>query len=87
MRCKTALDSYNHVGPHDCGHACMQKGLDFEDAAKRFWILDKNGLITRKRPDDELSDVVRPFAAIGEDDIEGEDLLSVVKRVCGPRFC
>lgn len=59
----------------------VKHGLDFEDAAKRFWILDKNGLITRKRPDDELSDVVRPFAAIGEDDIEGEDLLSVVKRV------
>lgn len=63
--------------------AYMQQGLDFEDAAKRFWILDKNGLITRKRPDEELSEVVRPFAAIAEDDIEGEDLLSVVKRVRG----
>ena len=61
----------------------MQQGLDFEDAAKRFWILDKNGLITRKRPDEELTDVVRPFAAIAEDDVEGEDLLSVVKRVRG----
>ena len=57
------------------------QGLDFDDAAKRFWILDKNGLITRKRPDEELTDVVRPFAAVGEDDVEGEDLLSVVKRV------
>ena len=57
------------------------QGLDFDDAAKRFWILDKNGLITRKRPNEDLTDVVRPFAAVGEDDIEGEDLLSVVKRV------
>jgi len=38
-------------------------------------------LITRKRPDEELTDVTRPFAAIGEDDIEGESLLDVVKRV------
>ena len=59
----------------------MSQGLDFDDAAKQFWILDKNGLITRKRPDDQLTDVTRPFAAIGEDDVEGEDLLSVVKRV------
>ena len=68
-------------------HGCMQQGLDFEDAAKRFWILDKNGLITRKRPDEELTEVVRPFAAVAEDDIEGEDLLSVVKRVCGRDCC
>ena len=60
---------------------CLSQGLDFEDAAKRFWILDKNGLITRKRPDEELTDVTRPFAAIGDDDIEGESLLDVVKRV------
>ena len=65
----------------------MQQGLDFEDAAKRFWILDKNGLITRKRPNEELTDVVRPFAAVAEDDIEGEGLLSVVKRVCTHGCC
>ncbi len=59
----------------------LRQGLDFEDAAKRFWILDKDGLITRKRPDEELTDVTRPFAAIGEDDVEGESLLDVVKRV------
>ena len=61
--------------------------MEFEDAAKRFWILDKNGLITRKRPAEELTDVVRPFAAVAEDDVEGEDLLSVVKRVCGRGQC
>lgn len=55
--------------------------MEFDDAAKQFWILDKDGLITRKRPDEELTDVTRPFAAIGEDDQEGESLLDVVKRV------
>jgi hypothetical protein len=74
--------SHTEVLPRcDSDCVCLRQGLDFEDAAKRFWILDKNGLITRKRPDEELTDVTRPFAAIGEDDIEGESLLDVVKRV------
>lgn len=62
------------------------QGLEFEEAAKRFWILDANGLITKHRPAEQLSDVQRPFAAIGEDDKEGESLLDVVKRVSAPSF-
>ena len=51
----------------------------FEEATHHFWILDANGLITRKRSD--ITSYVQPFAR--EDDVqhEGESLEQVVKRV------
>ena len=64
------------------------QGLEYDEAAKRLWILDAKGLITKHRPAEELSDVQRPFAAVGDDDKEGENLLDVVKRVsCSKLFC
>ena len=70
---------HNYQQPVDV--TCVLQGLEYEEAAKRLWILDAKGLITRQRPAEELSDVQRPFAAVGDDDIEGENLLDVVKRV------
>lgn len=59
----------------------VKHGLEYEDAAKQLWILDAKGLITKHRPAEELSDVQRPFAAVGDDDVEGESLIDTVKRV------
>ena len=58
---------------------CVLQGLTFEEATHHFWILDANGLITRKRSD--ITSYVQPFAR--EDDVqhEGESLEQVVKRV------
>ena len=62
------------------------QGLEYDEAAKHLWILDAKGLITKHRPAEELSDVQRPFAAVGDDDKEGENLLDVVKRVSSSNF-
>ena len=58
---------------------CVLQGLTFEEATHHFWVLDANGLITRKRSD--ITSYVQPFAR--EDDVqhEGESLEQVVKRV------
>jgi malate dehydrogenase (decarboxylating) len=62
--------------------AGMRKhGLSESEAASRFHVLDKDGLITASRPGLEPSSVIRPFAAAGPGDVEGEDLESVVRRV------
>ena len=76
-----AITSINNGTPFDL------QGLEYDEAAKRLWILDAKGLITKHRPAEELSDVQRPFAAVGDDDKEGENLLDVVKRVgCSKSF-
>ncbi|KAK9863752.1 hypothetical protein WJX84_011333 [Apatococcus fuscideae] len=56
-------------------------GLSEEEAQARFWINDKDGLITSKRDPAATMDVVKPFARKVEEDVEGERLLDVVKRV------
>ncbi len=59
------------------------QGLTPEQAAERFYILDADGLVTRKRGD-ALTDTVRPYAR-AEEDLEGMRLEEVVKHVrCAP---
>lgn len=58
--------------------AMEKHGLKQEDAARNFWILDKDGLITRARPN--LPSHVHLFAR-SEAETEGMSLLNVVKRV------
>lgn len=58
--------------------AMEKHGLKQEDAAKNFWILDKDGLITRARAN--LPSHVHLFAR-PEAETEGMSLLNVVKRV------
>jgi hypothetical protein len=55
------------------------QGLTPEQAAERFYILDADGLVTRKRGD-ALTDTVRPYAR-AEEDLEGARLEEVVKHV------
>ena len=66
------------------GDAAIEKqGKAEGSACKNFWIVDAKGLITDERP--ALSNVVKPFArATGGDscDVDREQLLEVVKRVC-----
>lgn len=50
-----------------------------EQAAERFYILDADGLVTRKRGA-ALPDNVRPYAR-HEEDLEGLRLEDVVKHV------
>lgn len=58
----------------------LLQGLSKAEAESRFWIMDANGLITRARH--HLTGIVEPFAKpAGGTDQEGEQLLSVVKRV------
>jgi len=60
----------------------MQKQgkLSREAAAANFWVLDKDGLITRERSN--LPDYVAQFARpVGGTTREGDSLLEVVKKV------
>lgn len=57
-----------------------QKILSFEEAATRFWMIDQKGLITKSRGS-VLTPEVQPFARYDPDDMEGERLLDVIKRV------
>eukprot|EP00884_Botryococcus_braunii_P012100 jgi/Botrbrau1/20891/Bobra.0135s0022.1 len=59
--------------------AMVYYGLDPEEAATRFWVLDQRGLITTRRAD--IPSYVRQFARRGPEDVEGESLHSVVQRV------
>ena len=60
-------------------HLFLQRyGISPAQALKNFYILDKDGLITKTRSD--LSSRVRPFAR-SETDMEGLSLLEVVKAV------
>eukprot|EP00891_Asterochloris_glomerata_P006016 jgi/Astpho2/6016/Aster-03973 len=59
--------------------AMVKHGLTFEEATHHFWILDANGLITRKRSD--ITSYVQPFARDDDVQHEGESLEQVVKRV------
>ena len=60
------------------------QGLSREEALGQFWVLDANGLLTKKRA--YLSPTQECFARPAQDsegphDNEGESLLSVIKRV------
>ena len=50
-----------------------------EQAARNFWVLDKDGLITAARG--ELPEHVVPFARPATEGGEGQDLLEVVEKV------
>jgi len=61
----------------------IRMGLTMEEASKRFYILDKDGLISKDRKN--LSELERSFYnlkqfAREEADMEGMDVLEVVKR-------
>ena len=62
--------------PYFC--ICAQ-GMTPEQAAERFYILDADGLVTRKRGA-ALPENVRPYAR-HEEDLEGLRLEDVVKHV------
>ena len=55
------------------------QGLSAEQARAAFWVIDKDGLVTSQRS--SLSEYVQPFARTEPDERDGEDLLSLVKRV------
>ena len=55
------------------------QGLSPEEARAAFWVIDKDGLITTQRS--HLSEYVQPFARTDPSERDGEDLLSLVKRV------
>ncbi|GIL86672.1 hypothetical protein Vretifemale_14929 [Volvox reticuliferus] len=59
--------------------AAMEKhGLSPSEAASRFWMLDRKGLITTRRPG--LQPHVRGFARVEQSE-DGQSLLEVVERV------
>ncbi|KXZ49163.1 hypothetical protein GPECTOR_23g9 [Gonium pectorale] len=58
--------------------AMVKHGLSPEAAASRFWVLDRRGLVTTKRP--ELTDHIRPFAR-REEELDGMGLMDVVNRM------
>ena len=61
-------------------HAGMVKhGLSAAEAAARFHVLDKGGLITARRP--EVDKVIQPFADAQDGEFEGEGLEAIVRRV------
>lgn len=57
------------------------QGLTPEEARARFWILDANGLMTKRR--EHLTHTQEAFArsTIDPSDQEGESLINVIKRV------
>ena len=57
----------------------VKHGLTFEEAAARFFILDKGGLVTTARAGGDIDPVIAPFAKGPEH--EGEGLEAVVRRV------
>ncbi len=57
------------------------QGLTKEEARDRFWICDKDGLVTTKRDPASTMDVVKPFARKADECIEGESLADIVYRV------
>lgn len=66
---------------------CLLQGLTEEEAQNRFWINDKDGLITTKRDPAATMAVVKPFARKADEDIEGEGLVDLVKRVRHACYC
>ena len=59
--------------------AMLAQGMTPEQAAERFYILDADGLVTRKRGA-ALPENVRPYAR-QEEDLEGLRLEDVVRHV------
>jgi len=61
--------------------AMMANGLSAEEAYKRFYVIDKDGLITHERSLDEAgSEPIKPFAANRSDLPDGTKLIDVIKK-------
>eukprot|EP00798_Chlamydomonas_sp_ICE-L_P019326 gene19326-25976_t len=54
-------------------------GLTIQQARRKFWVIDHEGLITSARVD-RLADHVKPFARVDGEN-EGMNLIDVIKRV------
>ena len=61
------------------GLCIAAQGLSEAEARAAFWVIDKEGLVTSQRSN--LTSTVKPFARTDPNERDGEDLLSVVKRV------
>ena len=75
------------AGSAGCGiatflhQAMVANGLSQEEAYKRFYIIDKDGLITRERElDGPGTEPLKPFARVRADLPEGTKLMDVIKR-------
>ena len=61
--------------------AMQRHGLSAEESAARFWIVDKDGLVTRERAGYQLEGEVGNFARQGEGaNMEGASLLDVIRH-------
>jgi len=75
------------AGSAGCGiatflhQAMVANGLSPEEAYKRFYIIDKDGLITRERDlDGPGTEPLKPFVRVRSDLPEGTKLLDVIKQ-------